>query len=61
MTIFFAAWLLAYPAELKRMAFGAIVPINGKVYGVCQKCRWVVRVDKPFVGSLHVCEPQGEP
>ena len=32
-----------------------IFAINGKSYGVCQDCGQLVRIDKPILGSLHLC------
>lgn len=34
---------------------GKIVEIMGKYWACCADCNSVVRVDKPFIGSLHVC------
>lgn len=34
---------------------GEFVAVNGKTYTTCANCTKVVRVDKPFVGGLHLC------
>lgn len=31
------------------------IEINGKLMALCQDCHKYVRLDKPFIGSLHVC------
>jgi hypothetical protein len=59
-TMSFAFWMLAYPVELNRLALGQVVAINGKTYARCNDCKWVVRIDKPFFGSLHSCVPPEE-
>jgi len=30
--------------------------IDGKVMAICSDCGKLVRVDKPFLGSIHYCE-----
>lgn len=27
----------------------------GKLYGICRYCKKVVRIDKPVLGSMHIC------
>jgi len=34
---------------------GEIKVINGKIYGMCSQCESIVRIDKPLIGSLHLC------
>lgn len=34
---------------------GKIKVINGKLYTICAECGSIVRVDKPILGSLHLC------
>jgi hypothetical protein len=29
--------------------------VGGKLMSVCPDCGQVVRLDKPFLGSLHIC------
>ena len=29
--------------------------VGNKLMAVCAKCGNMVRIDKPFVGSLHIC------
>lgn len=41
--------------ELKIMAKGERVDRNGKRYAICSECRKVVRIDKPIIGNLHLC------
>jgi hypothetical protein len=41
--------------RLRRMAKGAIVERGNKLYARCGQCATVVRVDKPLVGSMHLC------
>ena len=35
---------------------GEIVLSGGKLYGLCPKCGKLVRINKPLLGSLHLCE-----
>jgi hypothetical protein len=32
-----------------------VLNVNGKLYGLCNACFRVVRVNKPFFGSMHRC------
>jgi len=32
--------------------------VGSKVYGVCDECAKVVRVNKPLVGGAHWCSPR---
>lgn len=41
--------------DIAQMRAGKIVEMNGRWYTVCQRCKKVVRVDKPLLGSLHFC------
>lgn len=34
--------------------------LGGKLYGVCNDCGKVVRLDKPLFGSAHLCTTQEE-
>lgn len=38
-----------------------IIVAGGKVYERCSACGKIVRVNKPLVGSLHVCAPEPDP
>jgi hypothetical protein len=29
--------------------------LNGRIYAVCGLCGQIVRFDKPFIGSWHIC------
>jgi hypothetical protein len=31
--------------------------IAGKWWGVCARCLNLVRIDKPLIGSAHICVP----
>ena len=43
-------------------AEGVIIDVsNGKIMALCYKCRQIIRANKPFVGSLHFCEPPDGP
>ena len=42
-------------AALIRLKPGQIVAVNGKIYGRCEDCEDIVRVDKWLIGSLHYC------
>jgi hypothetical protein len=42
--------------ELIRMAQGERLDRNGKRYAMCSGCRTIIRLDKPILSSLHVCE-----
>lgn len=41
--------------ELRKMASGQFVDRGGKRYAICRECTKVIRVDKPLMGSLHLC------
>lgn len=38
-----------------KMEYGKPYFINGKIYGLCADCHQVVRMDKPILGSVHIC------
>jgi hypothetical protein len=38
-----------------RLLAGEVVSVGRKHYVLCRACRAVVRVDKPLVGSTHLC------
>lgn len=40
---------------MERMRGGEEVFVNGKVYALCPQCRQVIRMNKPLIGSLHLC------
>jgi len=42
--------------ELKRLRVGGIVTIGSKRYRLCYGCECVIKVNKPFIGSLHICD-----
>lgn len=35
---------------------GEAIKIKGKLYTRCPKCNTIVRVNKPLIGDLHVCD-----
>jgi len=43
--------------EAQKLALspGDMIVIGNKVYGVCTSCRAFVRINKPILGSAHVC------
>ena len=41
--------------ELAKLANGQFIDRNGKRYATCRDCRKVIRIDKPMLGSLHLC------
>ena len=41
--------------EIDRLCRGEPILRGDKMYAVCARCRKLVRVNKPFLGSLHVC------
>jgi hypothetical protein len=49
-------WLRAFPEAVQKLSEGKTVQIRGNVYSVCDRCKRVVRVDKPLIGSAHFCE-----
>lgn len=34
---------------------GQTVLIGRKWWGMCNRCHGLIRIDKPVIGSLHVC------
>jgi hypothetical protein len=44
------------PSVHERLRRGEIVEVGGKLYAYCPECKKLVRVDKPFLGSLHLCD-----
>jgi len=42
--------------ELEKMADGHFIERNRKLYGMCCGCHKIVRVDKPILGSIHICK-----
>jgi hypothetical protein len=36
------------------------ISIGNKIYVTCPNCGMVVRINKPFIGSWHICEPKAE-
>jgi hypothetical protein len=46
----------AEKTDSQRLQEGEFVTINGKLYGVCDRCGCIVRIDKPILGALHICK-----
>lgn len=44
-------------SESMKIRPGEIVRVGNKLYGVCNDCHGIIRIDKPIFGSLHICEP----
>lgn len=42
------------------MATRIIQTSDGKLYAVCPDCGQLVRINKPIIGSLHVCLSEEE-
>jgi hypothetical protein len=40
----------------QRLQQGEVVALGHKLYVLCRDCGSVVRINKPFVGSMHFCE-----
>ena len=36
---------------------GELFYVGNKLYGICIDCKEIVRLNKPFLGSLHICQP----
>jgi hypothetical protein len=39
----------------QRLARGEIVAVGNKLYQLCRVCGKTVQLNKPFIGSLHLC------
>ena len=39
---------------------GEFVTVGGKIYALCRQCGSMIRINKPLIGSLHICEPPVE-
>lgn len=40
-----------------RLARGEIVAAGHKLYAQCRQCGEIVQLNKPLIGSLHLCAP----
>jgi len=49
------AWLNNMPKEVAKLVNGESIVVGNKIYTICDNCRHVVQVNKPFVGSAHFC------
>lgn len=51
------SWMLELSSEMAaQLSRGAPVLIGSKVYRACGKCWSIVRINKPIIGSLHLCD-----
>jgi hypothetical protein len=41
--------------DLTTLRPGRLVAVGGKLYARCARCGNLIRVDKPILGSLHIC------
>jgi hypothetical protein len=49
-------WVGSLPVPmLLELQMGRSLVIGGKVYRVCPGCKSVVQLNKPFLGSVHLC------
>lgn len=39
-----------------RLKQGEIILIGRHLYALCRRCYRVVRVDRPLLGALHICD-----
>lgn len=37
----------------------SVIVVQGKLYATCQTCGSLVRLNKPLLGSLHLCYHEG--
>ncbi len=44
------------PIEIFTSGKGTITRIGSKLYGPCGFCREVIRLNKPLLGSTHICK-----
>lgn len=42
----------------ERLRRGEIIPVDGKLYALCRDCGNIVRINKPLLGSFHLCAPE---
>lgn len=43
-------------AEVRELEHGTRVLVVGKkIYVTCEACETLVRINKPLIGSLHIC------
>ena len=34
---------------------GKIVVVGNKLYGICANCGKLIQINKPIIGSIHLC------
>ncbi len=49
------------PTMSERLRCGEIVNTGGKLVAMCQECGKIIRLDKPILGSIHLCGSVGFP
>lgn len=50
------AWLFLKPRTIKeRLDSGEFAVVGKGLYGCCEGCGKVIRINKPIIGSLHIC------
>ena len=37
---------------------GEIIKVGNKLFGRCARCKKIVRINKPLIGDLHICEEE---
>lgn len=40
---------------LHELVPGEVASIGNKIYAKCAKCMKLIRLNKPFIGSMHLC------
>jgi hypothetical protein len=49
-------WMSSLPTDLiSKLHHGDSIVLGNKIYQVCSDCRQVVRINKPLLGSMHIC------
>ena len=52
-------WVAALDQSQKdRLAQGLCVTLGSRIYSVCRGCMTVIQLNKPVVGSLHLCSEE---
>jgi len=46
--------------ERKKLWKGGRLEIGNGIYSMCRKCYGLVKINKWFFGSIHLCEPEGK-
>jgi hypothetical protein len=48
------------PEQVGRLRRGEILLLGAKAFRLCANCLQVIRINKPVVGSFHLCKPDEE-